>query len=131
MNTIFQCTDAFITLASTDIKELVLFYTQLLGQEPKQYTPNIYADFQLPGLRLGIFKPKQSNESEFENSAKGGMSLCLEVRDLQAAIAHLATLGYPPPGEIVTASHDREIYAYDPNGNRLILHQTFTRGEGR
>ncbi|WP_250124134.1 VOC family protein [Chroococcidiopsis sp. CCMEE 29] len=131
MNTIFQCTDAFITLASTDIKELVLFYTQLLGQEPKQYTPNIYAEFQLPGLRLGIFKPKQSNESEFENSAKGGMSLCLEVRDLQAAIAHLATLGYPPPGEIVTASHGREIYAYDPNGNRLILHQTFTRGEGR
>lgn len=131
MNTIFQCTDAFITLASTDIKELVLFYTQLLGQEPKQYTPNIYAEFQLPGLRLGIFKPKQSNESEFENSAKGGMSLCLEVRDLQAAIAHLATLGYPPPEEIVTASHGREIYAYDPNGNRLILHQTFTRGEGR
>jgi predicted enzyme related to lactoylglutathione lyase len=77
----------------------------------------------LPGLRLGIFKPKQTNESEFENSAKSGMSLCLEVRDLQQAIAHLTTLGYPPPGEIVTASHGREIYTYDPNGNRLILHQ--------
>jgi hypothetical protein len=32
-------------------------------------------------------------------------------------------LGYPPPGEIITASHGREIYTYDPAGNRLILHQ--------
>ncbi len=51
------------------------------------------------------------------------MSLCLEVSNLEDAIAHLKTLGYPPPGNISIASHGREIYAYDPDGNRLILHQ--------
>jgi hypothetical protein len=39
------------------------------------------------------------------------------------AIATLTHLGYPPPGEIIEASHGREIYAYDPAKNRLILHQ--------
>lgn len=120
---VFQCTAAFVTLAAIDIKTLVVFYTYLFQQEPKPYIPNVYAEFQLPGLRLGIFKPKQNNESEFDNSAKSGMSLCLEVSDLEEAIAHLTALGYPPPGEIITASHGREMYAYDPGGNRLILHQ--------
>jgi len=43
---------------------------------------------------------------------------------LKEAIAYLTSLGYPPPGEITTASHGREIYAYDPMNNRLILHQS-------
>ncbi len=96
-----------------------------IGQEPKQYISNIYGEFQLPSLRLGIFRPQGMHRAEFENSAKNGMSLCLEVSDLAEAIAHLTVLGYPPPGEILTAaSHGREIYAYDPAGNRLILHQS-------
>nr|WP_289501139.1 hypothetical protein [Gloeocapsopsis sp. IPPAS B-1203] len=52
------------------------------------------------------------------------MSLCLEVSDLENAVAHLTSLGYPPLGETLTASHGKEIYAYDPQGNRLILHQS-------
>jgi hypothetical protein len=53
-----------------------------------------------------------------------GMSLCIEVESLEATIAHLTDLGCPPPGEVITASHGREIYAYDPEGNWLILHQS-------
>jgi hypothetical protein len=34
-------------------------------------------EFQLPGLKLAIFKPKDKNQSEFENTFKSGMSLCL------------------------------------------------------
>lgn len=119
----FQYTAALVTLASVDTAKLVLFYTQLLAQEPAAHIPNVYAEFQLPGLRLGIFRPKQMHRAEFE-SAKSGMSLCLEVNDLKGAIAHLNALGYPPPGEILTSSHGIEIYAYDPDGNRLILHQS-------
>lgn len=119
---VFQCTDAFVTLASHNLEKLVNFYTQLLGQEPKQYIPNVYAEFQLPGLRLGIFRPKVTNQQEFE-SAKSSMSLCLEVNDLEGAIAHFTAMGYLLKSEIFTASHGREIYAYDPAGNRLILHQ--------
>jgi len=123
---VFQCSTAFVTLASVDIDNLVLFYTLLLMQEPKPYIPNVYAEFQLPALRLAIFKPKQTNQSEFENAVKSGMSLCLEVNNLEDAIAHLTALGYRPPGNILMASHGREIYAYDPAGNRLILHQSMS-----
>lgn len=119
---VFQCTTAFVTLASINIEDLVLFYTQLLTP-PKLYIPNAYAEFQLPNLKLAIFKPKQTNQSEFKNTFSG-MSLCLEVINLEEAIAHITALGYPPPGEILTASHGREIYAYDPDGNRLIIHQS-------
>jgi predicted enzyme related to lactoylglutathione lyase len=120
----FAYTDAFLTLAATDAETLVQFYSQLFDREPKPYIPHVYAEFQLPRLRLGIFQPKQSHWQEFGNSHQSGMSLCLEVEDLTAAIAHLTRLGYPPPGEIIVASHGQEIYAYDPAGNRLILHQT-------
>lgn len=120
----FQCTDALITLASVDLETTVNFYTRFLGQAPTAQILNVYAEFQLPGLRVGVFKPKETHRQEFENSAKSGMSLCLEVSDLESAITHLTTLGYPPLGDILTASHGREIYAYDPAGNRLILHQS-------
>ena len=116
--------DAFVTLAAENIETLVEFYTQLLGISPHIYRQNRYAEFQLPNLRLAIFKPSSSQVSEFLTSGKTGISLCLEVQDLDEAIAHLQTLGYPPPGDLMIASHGREIYAYDPAGNRLILHQS-------
>lgn len=120
---VLQCTNAIIALADVEPEILVHFYIQLLGQKPVEYIPKVYA-FQLPGLQLVIFKPKQTNQFEFENCGKNGMSLCLEVSDLDKAINHLTVLGYPPPGDILTASHGREIYVYDPTGNRLILHQS-------
>jgi catechol 2,3-dioxygenase-like lactoylglutathione lyase family enzyme len=132
---VFQYTNAFVTIASVNCEELVSFYTKLLEQKPVLLIPNIYAEFNLIGMRLGIFKPKNSNESEFEAIsneklfyvyAKSKISLCLEVSNLEDAIAHLTALGYPPPGNISVASHGREIYAYDPDGNRLILHQAAT-----
>jgi catechol 2,3-dioxygenase-like lactoylglutathione lyase family enzyme len=121
---VFQYTDAFVTIATIELETLVRFYTNFFIKEPAKIIPNIYAEFQLPGVRLGIFKPKKTNESELISSLKSKMSLCLEVSNLEDAIAHLTTLGYPPPGDITTASHGREIYAYDPDGNRIILHQS-------
>ncbi|MGF1935816.1 MAG: VOC family protein [Nostoc sp. ChiQUE02] len=121
----FQYTNAFVTIGSVNCEELVNFYTRFLEQKPVLLIPNVYAEFNLVSMRLGIFKPKNTNESEFEAmyNAKSKISLCLEVSNLEDAIAHLTALGYPPPGNISIASHGREIYAYDPDGNRLILHQ--------
>ncbi len=119
----FDYTNALVTLAAADFETMVKFYCELLAQEPSPYILQVYAEFQLSGLRLGIFKPKAANEVEFA-SVGGGMSLCVEVVDLELAIAYLTYLGYPPPGVITTASHGREIYAYDPMHNRLILHQS-------
>lgn len=120
-----DCAAAFLALAATDFQLLVEFYQRLLGREPISYIADAYAEFQLPGLRLGIFCPKASYQREFANSRGSGMSLCLEVANLEAAIAHLTEIGYPPPGEIRTASHGRETYAYDAEGNRIILHQSW------
>ncbi|MEL7035023.1 MAG: VOC family protein [Cyanobacteria bacterium J06592_8] len=121
---VLQCIDVFVTLAAPNLKILVQFYTELFGIQPQSLIPNVYAEFQLPGLKLGIFKPKATQIEEFVSEAKTGISLCLEVVNLDSAIATLSALGYPPLGEILTASHGREIYAYDPLGNRLILHQS-------
>ena len=117
--------DAFITIATTKINKTVEFYRQFLQLNPEPYIPNVYAEFQLKNLKLAIFKPKKTNITEFNNSQGSGFSICLEVLDLENAIATLTAMGYPPPGKIITASHGQEIYAYDPTGNRLILHQKF------
>jgi predicted enzyme related to lactoylglutathione lyase len=121
---IFRCVDTLVTIATLEIDKLVFFYTNFLGERPAKYVPNVYAEFQLPGMKLGIFKPKSSHYVEFQSSTKSTMSLCLEVDDLESAIAHLIALGYPPPGEIITATYGREIYAYDPDNNRIILHHS-------
>jgi predicted enzyme related to lactoylglutathione lyase len=119
-----ECTKALVTLATLKFEEIVDFYSAFLERSPQQYIANSYAEYQLPGMRLGIFKPKQTHESEFGGSGKGKMSICLEVSDLEEAITHISNIGYPTPKEITVASHGREVYAYDPDGNRIILHES-------
>ena len=118
-----NCLEIFVTISTDRVQLLADFYQQLLKQKPKIYRLPIYAEFELENLRLAIFQPKAERQAEFINH-NSSMSLCLEVENLDEAIAHISNLGYPPPGEIIEASHGREIYAYDPEGNRLILHQS-------
>jgi predicted enzyme related to lactoylglutathione lyase len=115
---------ALVTIASVNFDRVVEFYRQFLGLSPQPYLPAVYAEFAIAGLKLGIFCPKASNQSEFGHPSQSGMSLCLEVVSLEDSIDKLTQLGYPPLGQITTASHGQEIYAYDPDGNRLILHQS-------
>jgi predicted enzyme related to lactoylglutathione lyase len=117
-------TAAFVTIATINFDIMVDFYTQFLGSAPQPDLPQGYAEFSIAGLRLGIFAPKVDRQAEFSQPSQSSMSLCLEVERLEDAIDTLAQLGYRPAGEITTASHGREIYAYDPDGNRLILHQS-------
>jgi predicted enzyme related to lactoylglutathione lyase len=119
-----QYNSVIVTIATVNFDNIVRFYTQLLEQEPKKLIAHIYAEFEITNLTLGIFQPKTANELEFANHAQSSISLCLEVNNLETAISHLKYLGYPPRGEICKASHGQEIYAYDPDDNRLILHQS-------
>lgn len=114
---------AYVTLASKNLEPLVAFYQGLLEHPPNLHIPGHYAEFTLTGLKLALFKPSNDHTQEFSGPT-GSMSLCLEVKDLECAIAKLTGLGYPPPGQIIYANHGREIYVYDPGGNRLILHQS-------
>jgi hypothetical protein len=119
-----RCRAVFVAIADRAEGTLNAFYRALFEQDPSIEIPLVYAEFQLPGVRLGLFNPKAANRLEFDALSSGGMSLCLEVEDLEAAIAHITHLGYPPSGHIQQASHGREIYAYDPCGNRLIFHES-------
>jgi predicted enzyme related to lactoylglutathione lyase len=116
-------TAALVTIASVNFDRVVEFYTKFLGITPEPYIPTVYAEFPICGLRLGIFCPKSTHRDEFGHPSQSGISLCLEVASLEHSIDKLTQLGYPPSGQITTASHGREFYAYDPDGNRLILHQ--------
>ncbi|MDX2244449.1 MAG: glyoxalase [Leptolyngbyaceae cyanobacterium bins.302] len=126
-------TAALLTISTPHFDRLVHFYQQLLDQSPVTLLPNIYAEFQLPGMKLGIFQPTPNPPCEawrsptpFPQPPTYSMSLCLEVSNLESAIAHLTQIGFPPTEEILVASHGREIYAYDPDGNWLILHQSYS-----
>lgn len=118
-----SCAEVFVVIASQQIDRQVAFYSQLLSTSPKPDTAT-YAEFRLSDLRLAIFTPNEQNAAEFAGLSSGPMSLCLEVADLGGAIAHLKNIGHAPPGDIMHTSHGQEIYAYDPDGNRLILHQS-------
>lgn len=120
-----SCTAALVTLAAARFDPLVQFYQQLFSMEPAVFLPDRYAEFPLPQLRLAIFRPKGGRmPPDSSTPVPSGMAICLEVPDLDQAIAHLTHLGYPPSGNVQIASHGREIYAYDPEGNWLILHQS-------
>ena len=121
----FKYTEAFVTIATFNLEKLVDFYVKFFNQNPNNYIPNVYAEFQISGLKLAIFKPKESHTSEFNDSFRSSVSLCLEVKNLESVMYHLETLGHPPFGEITRASHGREVYAYDIDGNRIILHQSY------
>jgi predicted enzyme related to lactoylglutathione lyase len=116
---------AWITIAPQNFTKSCDFYQQLLGKAPdrtmtKPGNPDrfIYAEFQLAGLTLGLYEPKNP-----QTGCSSSLSLCFQVDNLENAIALVTSLGYPPPGEIMTPSHGREVYAFDPDDNRLILYQ--------
>lgn len=113
----------WVVLADPGDGCLVRFYQEFLDCLPVIDVPESYAEFQgLSGLRLGIFWPQASHRSEFAAATSGAMSLCVEVADLDAAIARVRAAGGRCAGMIFTAAHGQETYAYDPVGNRLILH---------
>jgi catechol 2,3-dioxygenase-like lactoylglutathione lyase family enzyme len=114
---------AFVTIAASNLEQSVRFYEQLLSQSPTAHIPTVYAEFQIRGIQIGIYQPRDAELS----STHPAVSLCLEVENLTAAIAHLISLDCPPPGEILHSSHGEEIYAYDPDGNRIILYQPKTQ----
>jgi predicted enzyme related to lactoylglutathione lyase len=141
-------TTAWVTIAAHNFDTIVEFYAQLLGCPPDRVMGPadalIYVEFELHGLRLGIYRPALGPTlgpalaptlgptlgptlapalGLSATFTSGPISICLQVECLEVAIDHLASIGYPVSGAILTPRHGREIYAFDPDGNRLILYQ--------
>lgn len=118
-----------MTIAAQDLDSLVSFYTELLGQSPNIYTPDRYAEFSLPQLCLGIFKPKEDQAEQFRPhdqapaQPSSPLSLCLAVPNLEEALIKSQRAGAIVAPETLHASHGREHYIYDPLGNRIILYE--------
>jgi predicted enzyme related to lactoylglutathione lyase len=111
--------NVWVTIAAEEFERSVQFYRQVFEREPIAYRADRYAEFEILGLRLGIYKPRLTEFSEVEFPR---MSLCLQVENLDIAIETMKRLG-SAIGDVVEASHGRELYAYDPDGNRLILYE--------
>jgi hypothetical protein len=120
----FAYQDSLVTIGAIAFDPMINFYRQLLAQDPEPYERGIYGEFRLNTLRLAIFKPKSDHQANFTTSAGSGLSLCLQVVDLEQAIAHLRAIGHPAQQPIITASHGREVYLYDPGNNRIILYES-------
>lgn len=117
-----EFTAAYAAIGSEDFARAVAFYAALLGREPDERLRDSYAAFLLPSVRHAIFRPRAGGADDFRNPAvrRAGLNLVLEVDDLERAAAEIERLGgsSSPPFD---APHGRESYAYDPDGNRLIL----------
>ena len=111
-----------IAIAAINFEEMQQFYTSILQQEPASRIRDVLVEYQLPELRLALFKPHEADRPEFQCNTCSTMNIVLEVRDIEAAAKHFASVGCQP-GKIVDAFHGKQFYAYDPAQNRLIVHQ--------
>lgn len=114
---------AWVTIAAVQFDRSVNFYQQLFQQEPQIFTPEKYAEFEAFGIRLGIYRPTvEESPEKAPITLFPAVSLCVQIEKLEEAIALLDRID-AFISEIRTMSHGREAYAYDPDGNRIILYE--------
>lgn len=111
-----------LAIAAINFNEMKEFYSKILQEEPIRHIKDVYVEFQLPELRIGLFKPRPDNRPEFMHDTRSTASIVLEVIDINDAANHFRSVGCTP-GKIVDTFHGKEFYAYDPAQNRLIVHQ--------
>ncbi len=118
-----QIQKAWVTIAAMQFDRSVQFYRCLFQQEPQIFTPEKYAEFQAFGIRLGIYRPTIEESPERSPiTLFPAVSLCMQIEDLEKAIA-LLDQADAHVSEVRSVSHGREAYAYDPDGNRIILYE--------
>lgn len=120
MASLYKC--GRLAIAAIDFDEMRQFYSKILQQEPTRQIKDVYVEYQLPDLRIGLFKPRPDNRPEFMHDTRSTASIVLEVTDIDAAIKHFNAVGCTL-GKIIDTFHGKEFYTYDPAQNRLIVHQ--------
>lgn len=108
-----------MSVATPNLPQLRQFYHDLLQVDPVAILGESYVEFQLPGLRLGLY---HSAHPEFQAHPGGSISLCLQVNSLDR-ILKSTCLSSQSVSEIRVAFHGREVDIRDPEGNRIVLHE--------
>jgi catechol-2,3-dioxygenase len=117
----FAITRSLITIAPIDWPTSLQFYQDLLQMPPQVLQPDHYAEFQLDHCTIALYAPR-SAETPIPQPYPS-LSLCLHVKSLTGAIAHLRSMNIAIPLGIQHSTHGQEIYIADPNGNRIILYE--------
>lgn len=121
---------AWVTIAAVQFDRSVEFYRHLFQQAPQSFTPAKYAEFEAFGIRLGIYRPTSEESPRSPITLFPAVSLCMQIEKIEDAIALLDQID-AFVGEIRTVSHGREAYAYDPDGNRIILYEPNLKGDNQ
>ena len=106
---------AIFSLRTPNFEQTLAFYGALLG-EPERVEPRQWAAFGLPGCRLIVWSGPGA-----EVSHGNALQLCLQVANLDQAHTALGSLAAPLP--IREASHGRELFFSDPDGNEIVLYE--------
>lgn len=112
---------AFTMLPMTDVARARAFYEETLGLalgSHGSHGEQWWIEYDLPGggcIALSNFGPAKPGA--------GGMTLALEVEDLDATMERLAARGVVFHGDVVRGPNCRMVPCSDSEGNSLLLHQ--------
>ncbi len=107
-----------VSIATANLARLQAFYEALLGISPAVMMTNVYVEFRVPGLRLGLYT---SHNPDFV-ARLGATSICLQVTSLDPILA-LAVIAEQSISKIRHDFHGREFDVVDPDGNRVVIHE--------
>ncbi len=114
-----------LTIMVSDFNRAVRFYTETLGLTLKSRAGDGWAEIEAPGVSIGLHA---AGEHGPQPGGGGGMSLGLQVDDLEQAMATLKARGveFAP----VTPGQDIQIAFFrDPDGTPLYLWAPNRAGE--
>jgi predicted enzyme related to lactoylglutathione lyase len=109
---------ANVTLMVSEMDRAVEFYTHAVGLELKVRYGNEWAEVSVPGLTLGLH---QARGPIMRSDPAIGISIGLEVDDIEAAILELQAKGVVFPTGIRETNDLREASFADPDGTSLYL----------
>jgi catechol 2,3-dioxygenase-like lactoylglutathione lyase family enzyme len=109
-----------VTLMVADMDRAVEFYAQKLGLELKVRYGNAWAEVVAPGITLGLHQARGPITRSDPNI---GISIGLEVDDIDATVGELQTRGVVFPSSIRETDDLREASFADPDGTPLYLAQ--------
>jgi catechol 2,3-dioxygenase-like lactoylglutathione lyase family enzyme len=107
-----------VTLMVADMDRAVEFYAQTLGLELKVRYGNDWAEVAAPGITLGLHQAMGVVARADPNI---GISIGLEVDDIEAAVKELGGKGVVFPSGIRETNDLREASFVDPDGASLYL----------
>jgi lactoylglutathione lyase len=110
---------ANVTIMVSDMERSVRFYTETLELNLSFRVGNEWAEVQAPGVAIGL----HPSGGHAATGGSGGMSLGLQVADIQAAMAVLQARGIEFPNGWRPSGDLRLADFSDPDGTPLYLVQ--------